>query len=283
MITIPILGALALGTGTVLEKLLLRKKKVGVKLYQTGSFLAISLLMLPLLYFFWRLDSGAFEIKNILIFLGVIASAVLANFFYLYSIKGEKITNTEPARILEPLLVILLAIIFNLFISGFSESNENIIIPAIIAGIAIIFPHIKKEHLHLNKYLVAALLGSFFFALELVVSNLILSLYSPITFYFLRCLFIFTISYILFKPQLKSLDKKIYLNIFLIGAIWITYRVAVYFGYLNYGIIFTTLITMTAPIIIYLLANKFLGEKLNWKNVLSSGIILACVAYVLLT
>jgi drug/metabolite transporter (DMT)-like permease len=283
MIYIPLLAALALGAGTILEKLLLRKKKIGTKLYQTGSFFVISILMLPLLYFFWKLDSEAFQLKNILIFLGVIASAVLANFFYLYSIKWEKITKTEPARVLEPLFVILLVILFGLFIPGFSEPNKGILIPAIIAGIAIIFPHIKRERIKLNKYFIAALAGSLFFALELVISKLILNFYSPITFYFLRCLLVFIISYLIFKPKLNSLDKKTYFNIFIIGGVWITYRVAVYFGYLKYGIIFTTLITMIAPIIIYLLASKFLKEKLNWKNIVSSIVIISCIIYVTLT
>jgi len=283
MIYIPFLGALALGAGTVLERMLLKKKKIDVKLYQTASFFSIVLLMIPLLYFFWKFDSQALELKNTLIFFGVIAVAVLANFFSLCSLKGEKVSITEPARNLEPLFVILLTMIFNLFIVGFQESNIKIIIPALIAAVTIILPHIKKEHLKFNKYFIFAILGSLFFALELVLSNLILDFYSPISFYFFRCFFVFAISLIIFRPKLKSLDKKISLNILFIAAIWIIYRVAVYFGYIKYGIIFTTLITMLSPLIIYLLANRFLKEKLNWKNIVSSIIIVACVIYVILS
>ncbi len=65
---LPVLGAVALAGGTILERVVLRMKKVGVELYQTASFLAIVISMLPLLYFFWRLDSGAMEPKNIVIF-----------------------------------------------------------------------------------------------------------------------------------------------------------------------------------------------------------------------
>jgi drug/metabolite transporter (DMT)-like permease len=283
MIYIPFLGALALSAGTVLEKILLKKKKLNIKIYQTASFLSIVLLMIPLLYFFWRFDPNALELKNVLIFSGVIIVAVLANSFALYSLKGEKVSITEPARILEPLFVILLAMLFSLFIEGFQESNTKIIIPALIASIAIVFPHIKKEHLHFNKYFVIAIFGSFFFALELVLSKLILDFYSPITFYFLRCLFVFIASFILFKPNLKSLDKKTSFNILLVAGIWVIYRIAIYWGYLKYGIIFTTLITMLAPIMIYILASRFLKERLNWKNILSSAIIVACVIYVILT
>jgi drug/metabolite transporter (DMT)-like permease len=282
VIGIPILGALASGAGTVLEKAILKHKKIGIKLYQIAGFIAITLAMLPLLFFFWKLDSQAFEIKNLLIFLGVIVSATLANFLVFYAEKKEQLTNLEPTKILEPLFVILIAIIFSFFIEGIGERNIKILIPTIVAAIALIFPYFKKEHLRLNKYMVASLFGSFFFGLELVLSKLILNFYSPITFYFLRCLFILLISLVLFRPDLRVLDKKTSLMILIAGMLFVTYRVAVYFGYLQYGIMFTTLIIMISPIFVYILANKFLKEKFNWKNIISSIIIIACVLYAVL-
>ncbi|MDD5012442.1 MAG: DMT family transporter [Candidatus Nanoarchaeia archaeon] len=282
MVYIPVLGALALGGGTVLEKSILKKKKIGIKLYQTASFLAITLATLPFLYFFWKLDAGAFELKNILIFLGVIASSITANLFVFYSLKWEKVTNLEPARILEPLFTILLAVVFSFFTQGLYEQNLEIIIPAIIASVALIFPHIKKHHLQINKYIIAAILGSFFFALELILSRLILDFYSPMTFYFFRCISIFIISLVVFRPNFKTLDKKISLMIFITGAVWVIYRVALYFGYLSLGVVSTTLVIMLGPIFVYLLAWIFLKEKLNWKNVVSAVIIAGCVLYAIL-
>ena len=87
MIGIPILGALASGAGTVLEKAILKHKKIGIKLYQIAGFLAIVLAMIPLLFFFWKLDAGAFTVKNSLIFLGVVIAATIANFLMFYSEK----------------------------------------------------------------------------------------------------------------------------------------------------------------------------------------------------
>lgn len=276
---IPILGALALAGGTILEKSILKKKHVNIKVYQTASFLAISLIMIPFLFFFWKIDAAVFELKNILIFFGVIASAIIANLLVFYSLKWEKITNLEPARILEPMFTILLATIFGIFFEGFSEPNLKIVIPAIIASVALIFPFIEKDRIKINKYVLSAVFGSFFFSLEMILSNFILKFYSPINFYFFRCFFVFLISLIIFKPNLKSLDKKTSWLILITGAIWVVYRIAVYFGYLHIGVIFTTLITMLAPIFIYILANRFLKEKLNWKNIVSSMVIIACVLY----
>jgi drug/metabolite transporter (DMT)-like permease len=280
---IPVLGALALSIGTILEKIVLRIKKIDIKFYQTASFFSIVLACLPLVYFFWRVDyPNALQLKNILIFAGVVLFSIIANLFVFYSLKWEKITNLEPARILEPLFVILLALLLSFFFREF-DRNLNVIVPAIIASIALVFPHIKRHHLKFNKYFIAAIFGSFFFALELVLSNFILQFYSAITFYFLRCLAIFLISLLIFRPKLKPLkDKKIPVLIFVTGAVWVAYRMALYFGYAKYGVTFTTLIIMLSPVFIYFIANRFLKEKLNWKNIASSLIIIGCVLYAIL-
>jgi len=279
---LPVVGAIALAGGTILERIVLRKKKVGVELYQTASFLAIIISLLPLVYFFWKLDSGAFEARNILIFSLVILFSMIANLLVFYSLKWEKVGNLEPARVLEPLFVILLAIVFSFFAENLFERNLKIIIPALIASLALILSHIKKYHLKFNPYFVAAIIGSFFFALELVISRLILDFYSPVTFYFLRSLSIFFLSLLIFKPDFKKLDKKVRWQIFATGFIWMIYRVIVYYGYLKVGVIFTTLLLMLGPIFVYALAHFILKEKISWQNFAAAIVIVGSVAYAII-
>ena len=55
---------------------------------------------------------------------------MLANFFAFYALKGEKLNNIEPARVMESLFVIFLAIIFSFFFGeGLYERNARIIVP----------------------------------------------------------------------------------------------------------------------------------------------------------
>ncbi|MCX6750781.1 MAG: DMT family transporter [Candidatus Pacearchaeota archaeon] len=279
MIYFPIIAAIALAGGTVLERQILKGKGITIKQYQILGFLAIAIIMLPLLYFFWKMDAQALQLKNILIFLGVVIASVLANIFTYYSMKGEKVNNLEPAKMLEPLFTILLAVVFSFFFQGIYESNTKVLIPALIAGLALIFTHVKKEHLNFNKYFLAAIIGSLFFALEVVISILILDFYSPITFYFLRCSGIFILSLIIFHPKFSNIENKLKLKIILIGAIWVIYRVVAYYGYLKIGIISTTLILMLSTIFIYLFAKIFLKEKISMRNIIASIVILACILY----
>ncbi len=276
---LPILGAIALAGGTILERIVLIKKKVSINLYQTASFLAIVVSLLPLLYFFWKLDSGALEPRNILIFSLVILFSMIANFFIFYSMKGEKVGNLEQALVLEPLFIILLAIVFSFFTKNLYERNLKIIIPVLIASLALIFSHIKRHHLKFNQYFVAAIIGSFFFALELVISRLILDFYSPVTFYFLRSLSIFLLSLLIFRTDFKKLDRKVRWQIFVTGFIWVIYRIIVYYGYLKVGVIFTTLLLMLGPIFIYALAYFVLKEKISWQNFIAAIVIVGSVAY----
>ncbi|GIU68193.1 MAG: hypothetical protein KatS3mg001_043 [Candidatus Pacearchaeota archaeon] len=279
---LPILGAGALAAGTILERAVLVKRKIDIKTYQIVSFLAIVLSMFPLLLFFWKVDAEAFEIKNFLILFFVVFFSIIANILVFYSMKWEKIVNLEPARVMEPLFVILLALLFSFFYGELYERNARVVIPAFVASFALIFSHIKRHHLTFNKYFIAAILGSFFFALELVISRLILNFYSPLSFYFLRSSAIFLLSFLIFRPKFKEINKKTGFLIFLTGVIWVLYRVIVYYGYLKIGVIFTTLLLMLGPVFIYTFAHFFLKEKMSWKNFLASMVIVGSVIYALM-
>ena len=244
-------------------------------------FLAITVIMIPLLFFFWKLDPKAFLLKNLLILLGVVVFSLAANWFTFTSMKWQKLSKLEPAKMTEPLFVILLALLFSYLISpSFYERNLNAVIPAVIAGLALIFSHIEKRHFKFGKYFTFALIGSFFFAFELVLSKLILDFYSPMTFYFARSILVLLGTMIIFRPKMfEGLDKKTKFQVAITAAIWIVYRIIIYYGYTSIGIIETTLMIMLGPVFIYLFAWKFLKEKPTWKNITAAGVIIACVLY----
>lgn len=281
-LVIPFIGAISLAATTVFEKILLGKKKIDIKAYHVAAFLAVVIAMLPFIYFFWGVESQALTLTNILIMVFIVIFSTIANILMFYSIKWEKISNLEPAWVLEPLLTIIISLIFY-FILGNSlfKTDSKIFLPAIVAGAALFASHIRKHHLSFNKYFVAALASSLFFSMELVLSRLLLEFYTPLSFYFIRCILIFTISYLMFRPKINSIPGKVKLWIFGMGFLWVGYRIAVYYGYLQLGIVFTTLMLMLGPIFVYIFAWKYLKEKLDWRNIAASAIIVASVMYAL--
>src|SRR3989344_3438911 len=207
MIWLPLSGAISEAAGAILEKKILKKHKVDYKNYTVFSFGSIVLIMLSLIYFFWKVSPEAFSTKNLLIFAFVVVSSIIANLLIFYSLKRETVTELEPIRLMQPLFTILLAVM--LFSS---ERKLSITLLALIASISLIAAHVKKHHLVFDKYIIAALLGSLFFAIELVASKFILDYYNPFTFYFLRCLFIFIITIIIFHPKFSSILWLFYIR-----------------------------------------------------------------------
>ena len=278
MIYIPLIGSVLEGAGTIVDKTIVIKHKVNYKNCTVYGFLALVLVMLPLIFFFWEIKPEAYSIKNLLIFMSVVLFSILANILSFLSLKRKNVTELEPIRLMQPLFTVLLAFIFSFFFIAYStERKYSILILALIASIALIASHVRKSHLVLNKYIIAALLGSFFFAVELVISKSILPYYSSLTFYFLRCLFIFLIAGFIFHPSIKSIENKTKILMLVSGIIWVIYRLILYYGYLTYGVVFTTILFILSPIFIFLFARIFLKEKLKLRHIIAAIIIIACV------
>ena len=272
------LGAQTETAGTILEKRVL--KKIKFQSYQTFGFLAITLVILPFLFFgFWQVSPEAWQFNNLIILGFVIIISTIANYLTFVGLNRENLTEFEPLRLFQPLFVILLAFLF--YVSE-RTTSLNILIPALIASSALIFSHINKHHLKFNKYALATLFGSLFFAIELVASKSILPYYDPLSFYLVRCFFVFLFSWMLFRSKLSS-TKGLKMQIILIAAIWVAYRFLLYTGYGLYNIIFTTLMFILAPVLIYLSAIIFLKERPAWKNTVAAIVILICVGYAIFT
>jgi len=276
---IPILGSFLEAAGMILEKKTLKKKNINYKNYTVYSFLAIVIVSIPFLFFFWQLKPEALQLKNLIILFLISIIALLANLFIFYSLKRETLTEFEPIALMQPLFTILLAFILSFFISAYSnERNPVILVLALIASISLITAHIKRNHLVYNKYIIAALLGAFLFATELVLSKLILPYYSSWTFYFLRCLIILIIALILFRPSFKKIDKQSHYMVWAVSLLWIIFRVILYYSYETFGIIYTTIVlSVLSPILIFLFARIFLKEKMTRKQIISAVIIVLCV------
>lgn len=278
MIYIPILGAFLEATGTIIQKKVLRKHHINVKNYLVYGFLANILVMLPFTYLFWRLQPEATQLINLLIFIFIIITSIFANIFVIYSLKKEDISEIEPIRLMQPLFTILITFILSFFLEAYiSERNFYILGLSLVASISLTLAHIDKNHLKFNKYSIAALIGSFLFAVELAVSKQILPYYSLLTFYFLRCLLIFLFSWIVFQPKISSIKTKTKIMILIGAIVWIFYRMVLYYGYLTLGVIFTTMLFILAPIFIYLFAKIFLKEKIELRQIISSLVVVICI------
>ncbi len=269
-------AALAYSSGTIFQRVVLKEKKVNSKHFVVAVFSLAVLFMLPLLYWFGEFNPQVLELKNIILLAGIVFFAILANLLTFFSLKWEKINNLEPVRLLEPIFVVLLAFIF-----FESERNPHVLIPAIIASVTLVASHLKKHHLVFNKYAIAALLAGLCYAIDILLSKIILQYYNPLSLYFVRSFFIALFTIIIFRPNVfKEIGNKEKLITIIISATWIIYKVIAFFGYKTWGVIFTTLALLIAHVFIYIFAKIFLKEKILKRNIIAGIIIVLCVVYV---
>ena len=275
MIYLPILGALLEAVGTIIEKNVLKYRAINFKNYTVFEFLAIVLVLLPIIYFFHSVQQEAFLWGNMAIFFFVVIVSVAANMLIFYSLKRETISEFEPIWLMQPLFTILLAVLVYS-----SERRWSVVILALIASVSLVAAHVKKYHLRVDKYMIAAYIGSFLFAVELVASKAIVGFYHPFLFYFLRCLFILIIAFLIFRPKFGVVfkEKKLGGMILIIGVLWALYRAIIYYGYGVYGVVVTTLLFILSPALMLVMAVIFLGEKPTKRQIISTVIMVACVA-----
>jgi len=288
MFYIPIIGALLEASGMIIEKKIMKKKNIDYKTFTVYGFLAIVAVMFPFIFFFWNINPDLLQIKNIMIFLLIVIFALIANVLIFYSLKRETMSEFEPINMMQPLFTILIAFVFSFFLTEYAqERNPIILIIALIASVTLIATHIKRNHLVFNKYIIAALLGGFFFSIELVLTKFLLPssttitfdlIKSSFTFYFLRCLIILIAAYIIFRPSFKKIDKQTHYLNWIVSVIFVVYRIILYWGYATLGIIYTTIIlSILSPIFIYIFARIFLKEKITKKQIISAIIIILCI------
>ena len=278
MIYIPIVGAFLDAVGTFLNKKIAVRKDVGHREFLIYGFLAIVVVCLPLIYFSWYVHPLAKRNLNVAIFALVVLFSFFANYLTFFALKHKNLSKLESIRMTLPLLTILIAFLFSFFFDYYkNERNYYILFFAFVASVTLVAANIKKEHFYFGKYSLAALAGSFFYALELVISKFILPFYDPLRFYFIRCLLIFLVSFLVFRNKLSDVDNKS-IFLFVSAAIfWVGYRVLLYYGYGIFGIVFTTTVFILSPVLVYILSAMFLKEKITKRQIFSSVVIVLCI------
>lgn len=277
VIPITFLGAFLEAVLSIVDKKIINSK-INFRNYVVYIFLSIVLVALPLVFFFWNVEPEALELKNLVIFMAIVIISIFANFFVFFSVTKEDLSEIQPIRLTTPLFIILLTFIFGFFFSVYeNERNYSIVILSLIASITLVASHVKRHHLHFNKYAISAVIGSFLFAFELVLSKPLINYYNPITFYFLRSLWILIITWAVFHRRLTGVKEKTKFLILSLGIIAVFMRIILYYGYQTLGIVFTTTIFVSSTVLIYIFAWSYLKEKITLKQIVSSVIILICV------
>jgi len=282
---IPIIAAFATAAGVIMDKIVLSYQKVGHRQFLVIVFFFLFVLCAILYPFLGKIDPRAFSSEYLFLLLLIIFIASIYNILFYHGVEKEKIIEVELIIMLTPLSTILIASIFLQ-----AERNLTVLLSGIIASLALAISHLRHYHLSFNIFQRGLLLYLILFPLEAVLIKNLLSLYSPLALYLIRTFGVFVVLsfwYLFIAPYFKGEPKLTFSNwkaknynwCLAIAALAVLQMVLTYYAYVDFGVIFTTIVLTLAPILVYLGSTIILKEKLKKRIILAAAIILACIAY----
>lgn len=270
----PFLAALAQVGGIVVDKITLTRRQVSTHVFVPLLFFFLFLITAILFPFFGQISASILELKYIFIFIFIIITAIVWNIFYYQGVQSEKMHEFELILMMQPLLTILLATIF---LKG--ESNIHIEIAAIAAAVFLIISKLQKAHITLSKGSYKLVLAVVFMSVELILIKVMLAAISPVALYAIRTGLLFILFMVCYRPHFNRVaDTNLWL-ILLTSIFGVTQMIAKFYGFEAYGVVYTSLILILSPILVYFVSTVFLHEKLKVKTVVSAIVILGCIVY----
>lgn len=270
----PFIAALAQVGGIIIDKIALTRRQVAIHVFVPILFLFLFLSTALFFPFLGKISFEVFETRYLWLFLAMLLMATLWNIFYYQGVQAEKVHEFELVMMFQPLLTILLA---TLFLQG--EQNLPITIAAMVAAIFLIIAHFKKAHLEipLGSYKLA--LAVIFMSVELILIKILLEVFSPVALYGIRTGILFVFFFLFYRPQIRKVADSNTVLILSSAILGTLQMVTKFYGFAQFGVVYTSLILILSPILVYTIATIFLHEKLKLRTVVSALVILACIVY----
>lgn len=277
MLVIPFLSALAQGMQAVTDKFGLSKQKIPLRQYVPFLFLYLFIFSLFAVPFFGAADWHKLLMPEYLfLFLLMLILAVTWNIFYYESLQKEELYEFETIVMFVPLVIIFLSWLF------LNEAwDMRVGAAGLIAGVALVLGHFDKHHLKWSHYSMNLGVAVLLMATEEIIAAQLLvdKVFSPVSMYALRTFILFAFFFAYFRPKVQQMNPKSQNIVSLAGLLGAIFMVLRYYGYQDLGVPFTALVTMSAPLSVYVGSAFVIRERMKWQVVLSAVVIGAAIVY----
>ena len=270
----PFIAAVSQAAGIIVDKIILTRRRMEIHVFIPVLFLFLFLLTAILMPFWGTISLEFFRPYYLIIFVLMIAAALIWNVFYYKGAQAEKVQEFELIIMFQPLLTILLA-------AFLIEKNTNIhlLIASIIASLALIFSHVKKMHFQLSRESWGLVLAVVFISIEIILQRIMLNVLSPVSLYFVRTGIIFVFFIILYRPRIRQVANTNALLILATSTLGVLQMTTKFYGFQELGVIYTSLILILSPILVYIISTIVLHERLRVRTIISALVILGCIVY----
>lgn len=272
----PFIAALADAVSVVIDKIVLGRQKLPIKLFIPLVFILVFVLTMIFVPFLGTIDyEQVLREKYITYFILMVTLAISWNIFYYQSIQKAKLYEHEMIIMLFPAVTILLA---SILLPG--EYDRRIFIAAMVAVGALALSKLERGHFRFNHYSINLFVAVLLMAMEILVIKELLAIYSPVMLYALRTGIIAIFFLLCYRPKLTEVPLASFGYVLVSSALGALFMVMRYYGFKDLGVVHTTLILIISPFLVYLASARFFGERIKLRTKIAAIVIMICICYV---
>lgn len=272
-----LISALSGASGTILDKVILSRERVKLNVFLPLLFLLLFGFNLILVPFLGKIEWQIVLLPNtlFLVFLMVVI-AVAHNVLFYQSIQREKVYQHELVMMMGPFITIILGAAF------FPEELQGkgiILLLSLVASVALIWSKGSKEHFLKDATSYNALLGVVLMSTESIIIRDLLYSMTPVALYGIRTFVIALFFFAYYRPRYGRVSVRHWWLIAASALLGLGLMIARFYAYADLGVVFTTLVSILAPVIVFFASWEILHEKIRPRMVVASVVILACVTW----
>jgi len=270
----PILAAVLQAGSFTFDKVVLSMRRVTFKTYTGVSFPLIFLITLVIFTIFRPPLSFELFSGNLLwLILASIGLTIVTNLIFYRALDDDKLSEIQTLDLLRSIPVIIFAsIIFT------SERNFTVVIPALIASLAVIWSHWEHHHFKIAKNTLPFLIWSLSVApVGAAVSKILLENWNPISLELIRSGAVALVLGPLFFRYAQKISAKAFSILLVTNILTSVAWILFYFSYQRSGIVYTLLVFSIQPLLVYLASVFFLRESIHWKKVVAFAVVLVSI------
>lgn len=269
-----LLSAVAAAANLIVDKIALSRERISLKVFLPILFIflfAITFLLTPFLGTF---DFEFLRLENVLFLLFlVIVISVAHNVLFYQGIQKESVHQHELLMMTLPLVTVVMAAAFYP-----SELDYRVFGLSVVASVALLFAKGEKEHFFINAVSYNTFLAVVLMATESIIIRELLYFFPPVALYAIRTFMIAIFFALYYRPAYGRVKSAHWWIIFASAAIGVVQVVGRYYAYSELGIVYTTLLTVLAPVIVFLASWEILHERIRPRVLTAAVVIVVCVA-----
>ena len=267
------ISAIASAGSVIVDKWLLTRERLSIGTMLSIGFFLVAGITLLLTPFFGAIDWDLALLPNSLFLLFIMVILAMAwNVLYYQGLQKQKVHDHELMMMLAPVLTILLAAIFYQ-----EELDMRVFWLAIVASVTLLFAKGQKEHFFLNQNSYNTFLAVVLLSAESIVIRELLFSYTPVALYAVRTIVLAVFFMLYYRPRSSQMSIRHWWMIAgsaLLGVILMLTR---YYSFAETGIIYTMLVLVISPMIVYFASWEMLHEKIRPRILIAAVVILTCV------